>query len=249
MYSFTLLLFGLLFILIISILVYYGLLTTFLEKFNEITGDNNMQATNDDMWANNSDIHATNDDGKDTAGTDPNVEHATTPKVTAASNNLDLDDPQVISNYKLKRKHLKSNGEILCCKIFEDFLGYEVIINSKPAFLINPRTGNRLELDFFDPFTNIAIEYNGMQHYVDGGLHTTSESFVQQKYRDKIKMELASKHNIYLITVPFYEDNYKIVNDKYVKISKITMNEREIKLKAYLLPILKSIKEIQSKEP
>lgn len=75
----------------------------------------------------------------------------------------------------------------------------------RPSWLVNPKTGRRLELDCYNEELNIAGEYNGIQHYkyTPPIFHKTEEDFEEQKYRDKIKRGICRIHNVKLITVPY----------------------------------------------
>lgn len=87
----------------------------------------------------------------------------------------------------------------------------------RPSWLINPKTGRRLELDCYNEELNVAGEYNGRQHYVytPPMFHKTPEAFEEQKYRDKIKRGICNIHNIKLITVPYTVKNKNMM--AYIK--------------------------------
>ena len=147
------------------------------------------------------------------------------------NNNIQNND----NNNNIKK--FKSLGEELACETFEEYLNYKVYNNIRPDFLKNPETGRNLEFDIYDPITKIAIEYNGIQHYYYGTLHTSLHAFEKQKHRDIIKQELAYKNNIHLIHIPYYIDTCKFKNNKYIKIPNITREYRKTKIKEYLYPI------------
>ena len=80
----------------------------------------------------------------------------------------------------------------------------------------------------YDPNTNIAIEYNGIQHYeYPNPFHTSKKEFDYQVYKDKLKEELSDKNGIYLIQIPYYID---------YKNPGVSKEYRREKLKEYLLP-------------
>uniref|UniRef100_A0A6C0AEL1 Uncharacterized protein n=1 Tax=viral metagenome TaxID=1070528 RepID=A0A6C0AEL1_9ZZZZ len=139
-------------------------------------------------------------------------------------------------------RNFKSIPERLTCKVFEEYLGREVLVNYKPDDLKNPETGSSLEWDLYDKESGIIIEYNGEQHYVyPCGYNQTEEHFYNQVYRDELKKKLTAKKNLTLIIIPFTVDICKI-NEKskkgYTKIKKPTEEYREMKIKEYLYPIL-----------
>jgi len=82
--------------------------------------------------------------------------------------------------------------------------------------MINPKTGYSLRLDFFLPKYNIAIEYNGKQHY-DASYHKDEESFEQQQYRDEIKSKFCKDNKIKLITIS-YKQQSDIANVLHIEI-------------------------------
>lgn len=55
-------------------------------------------------------------------------------------------------------------------------------------------------LDFYLPDYNIAIECQGVQHFLDGVFFGSKNSqFKDIKYRDELKFKLCKSHNINLI--------------------------------------------------
>lgn len=135
-----------------------------------------------------------------------------------------------------------TDGEELCCKIFEEYLGRRVLTDFRPNFMKNPKTKRNLELDLYDPLTKIAIEYNGIQHYQESKhFNVTSEKLMKQKERDLMKIELCKKEGVTLIIVPCFVDTYvkdKNGKDRYAGYSK---DKRYEKLYNYLIPILDHI--------
>ena len=74
----------------------------------------------------------------------------------------------------------------------------------RPHFLINPLTGATLELDCYEGSLQLAVEYQGRQHYYySPQFHKTIEDFHKQQDRDKLKAALCSRLGIYLIRVPY----------------------------------------------
>lgn len=93
--------------------------------------------------------------------------------------------------------------EDVCRATLERIFGRE-FPNTRPSFLINPRTGRRLELDCYNKGLNLALEYNGKQHYVYPNYwHRSEGQFKQQQYRDKQKERICREKGITLIKVPY----------------------------------------------
>lgn len=59
--------------------------------------------------------------------------------------------------------------------------------------------------DFFLPNLNLAIEYNGEQHYIENNFFATS--LAEQKRSDKRKELYCKKNNIELLIIPYWEYN------------------------------------------
>lgn len=107
-----------------------------------------------------------------------------------------------------KGRNFKSIGEELCTEILEKHLQREVLNNVRPDFLVNPKTKRKMELDVFDPQTNVAIEYNGIQHYkFPNKFHKSKEEFEAQQYRDDLKCKICKKVGINLISIPYTIDD------------------------------------------
>ncbi len=105
-------------------------------------------------------------------------------------------------------KMLKSLGEIMTLScLIELFPRKEIIVHHRPNWLINSKTMNKMELDFFIPDKNIAVEYNGNQHYAyNKYFHTSREEFEKQIHRDTQKIVICASKNIKLVTIPHQID-------------------------------------------
>jgi hypothetical protein len=71
--------------------------------------------------------------------------------------------------------------------------------NARPGFLVNPRTGERLELDRFYP-PNLAFEFNGAQHHRATARFAQAEVDAQQ-FRDLIKAGICLYRGIHLVII------------------------------------------------
>lgn len=107
---------------------------------------------------------------------------------------------------KVISKWLKNNGiDYKSQKTFPDMKG---------------AGGGFMKLDFYLPSYNIAIEYQGAQHYkpVDafGGL----EQLERQKKNDQLKRDYCKEHNIQLIEIPYWENTENYLS-KYLNIESV----------------------------
>jgi hypothetical protein len=117
------------------------------------------------------------------------------PKYYDHNNNID--------NQKNQKIIKESKGEIQC-KIVLEKLFNKPFTKVRPDFLFNNITKQNLELDLYNKELNLAVEYNGKQHYeYVPYFHKSKDSFYNQQYRDQIKKNLCEKNNIVLIDVPY----------------------------------------------
>lgn len=80
---------------------------------------------------------------------------------------------------------------IVDSKEFED--------NASPGYLVNPFTGERMELDRYYP-GRVAFEFNGPQHYRTTDFATAQE-VEKQRARDRIKAGICEDHGIPLVVI------------------------------------------------
>ena len=79
--------------------------------------------------------------------------------------------------------------------------------------------GQRLRLDIYIPDLQLALEYDGPQHYkYIPGYHKSKEDFLRAKRRDKIKEALCEEQNI--ILVRFSEEDVLLPKSVFRKIKK-----------------------------
>lgn len=76
-------------------------------------------------------------------------------------------------------------------------------IKVRPAFLVNPETKRRLELDCYNEELRLGVEYNGIQHDVfPNPFHHTRDQFDAQQRRDRYKILQCQQAGVRLIVVP-----------------------------------------------
>lgn len=115
------------------------------------------------------------------------------------NNSLESECPYKIWSMSGK----KSKGEDICKSTMEQLYG-KPFYTIRPDFLRNPETGKNLELDCYNHELKMAVEFNGIQHYVwPNFTGQTKEEFINQVRRDEFKVRSCDANGIYLITVPY----------------------------------------------
>lgn len=133
--------------------------------------------------------------------------------------------PKRKDNYQTDKRNRDSKGEIECRRVLENWLK-KPFNKTRPDILRNPVTSdlsssNNLELDCYNEELKLAVEYNGIQHYVfTPFFHKSKDAFHNQKYRDHIKREACEKAGILLIEVPYTVKIENIENFLKNEISK-----------------------------
>lgn len=133
-----------------------------------------------------------------------------------------------IQGFRLKKRLTGSRytqndyhkNEIRLTKIIENYYGYtNVVTGYHPIWAVSNKDV-LLEFDIYIKSLNLAIEYNGQQHYE----HTpffqrTKKIFNQRKRLDRLKLKLAKKNKTKVIIFKYDEPMF----DDYV----ITKVEKE----------------------
>ena len=148
-------------------------------------------------------------------------------------NEYDKEENLYVSEYTNIPKTNK--GEDIVAEVLEEILQSKIKRNIRPNFLKNPESNANLELDCYNEEYAIAVEYNGIQHYkFPSVFHKTEQEFMNQVYRDRLKVKLCDEANVYLIPVPYwvdvYENHESHIKDKDSKY-KYTPVSREIRYK------------------
>lgn len=106
-------------------------------------------------------------------------------------------------SFSVNSNGVQSKGEQECKRVIEE-ITQKPFIKHRPDFLKNEITGKNLELDCYNDELELAIEYNGIQHYeYTPVFHKNKDSFYNTKYRDKMKETLCHKNGVKLIVVPY----------------------------------------------
>lgn len=76
----------------------------------------------------------------------------------------------------------------------------------------------KLRFDFYIPSKNIAIEYQGIQHYKPYSFGSKSLiEYESQVIRDNIKRQFSINNGIELIEIPYYIDTYELIKEEIEK--------------------------------
>lgn len=115
---------------------------------------------------------------------------------------------------KAKKTRAPNTKEEQWRDIFEKITGH-AYPTVRPYWLVNPKTGRKLELDGYSAELRSAFEYNGRQHYeFPNSFHKTREEFDRQVERDALKAETCREMGIDLVVIPYnlsIEDAYQDV--------------------------------------
>jgi len=106
-----------------------------------------------------------------------------------------------ISSIRRRVRSAQPRGEAL----LREFLTLLIALdqyeeNAAPDFLINPYTGELMELDRYYPTVGVAVEFNGAQHYEETDLATFGET-VKQVGRDAMKAFICKARGLELAII------------------------------------------------
>jgi hypothetical protein len=106
----------------------------------------------------------------------------------------------LIEELKAEFSMARHKGEFLMKRLLDLLVYNPYIDNARPDFLINPLTGEPLELDRYFP-DGAGFEHNGTQHYATTDLYDDAEALKQAQSRDLMKSGLCQKAGVALVTV------------------------------------------------
>ena len=116
------------------------------------------------------------------------------------------------NDISIKKDSKDSKAEIICREFLEKHFN-KSFAKIRPAWLKNPITKRCLELDCYNDELKIAIEYNGIQHYIWPNFTNQSyQDFVGQQFRDSFKFIKCKELGIELIIVPYTVKHNDIPN-------------------------------------
>ena len=120
-----------------------------------------------------------------------------------------------ISDYKWK-------SEELCFKYVQELYKHNTVIHQHRPYFLRTDTG-QLSYDIFICGKNIAIEYQGKQHFEPIDFFGGKENFETQQKRDEIKRKLSKENNVHLVYVNYWEDITKELIKS--KVSEVLKND------------------------
>lgn len=96
----------------------------------------------------------------------------------------------------------RSELHIQARRIIKDLFSTVRVLEEVP---IKPRFKTQF-LDFYLPVNKLAIEVNGEQHYKFSQFyHSSASAFLEQKKRDRDKIDWCELNNITLVVLPYNE--------------------------------------------
>ena len=140
--------------------------------------------------------------------------------------NVDYFHPkQIINKFKDINNSSSSKGEKKCKDVLEYFFNTP-FEKSRPDFLFNPETGRNLEFDMFNIDLNLALEYQGRQHYefIPFFHKNGMNDLYKQISHDQLKLDICRKLNINIIIVPYYVQISDISDFIYDELQKMNYN-------------------------
>ncbi len=113
-------------------------------------------------------------------------------------------DAEERSSYKIPVNRWVSEEQVynIVKKLFKE---YNVYYQYRPFYLISS-IGGQMSYDIFISKLNIAIEYQGKQHFEPIEYFGGEEAYKRTVKRDKEKLELSKKNDITLVYVNYWED-------------------------------------------
>jgi len=115
-----------------------------------------------------------------------------------------ISPSNVLRGYGCPRCNL-SKGEIKIINLLkENNIPFINQFRYKDLFYFSNK--RKLSFDFYIPYKNLLIEYNGKQHYEPIEYFGGNDAFKHQQNRDKLKVEYCKKNNINLLVIKYDED-------------------------------------------
>lgn len=117
-------------------------------------------------------------------------------------------------NTYIKPVHKWKTEELVYKYIKKIYKGYNVIYQHRPFFL-RGETGGQMSYDIFITGLDIAIEYQGKQHFEPVDFFGGEEGFKRTVKRDELKRQLSIKNGIKLVYINYWENiNLELLKQK-----------------------------------
>jgi hypothetical protein len=101
--------------------------------------------------------------------------------------------------------HNKSQSQILLSEILRSILSKDMEMEYDAHFSLMEHRGNHpVQLDIWIPYFNLAIEYQGVQHYIEDGFVHGDATMTNMNRRDRMKEDICNRYHISLIVFPFW---------------------------------------------
>jgi len=136
-------------------------------------------------------------------------------RCTLCNHVFSITPSDLLSGYKYCFCHL-STGEK---KIVSFLQEWDIYFEPQKTFK-DCKYINKLKFDFYIPFLNAVIEFNGKQHYESIEYFGGILGFQKTQIRDNIKKEYCVKNNFTFIEIPYY-DFQKIDDILFNKFNKL----------------------------
>ena len=123
---------------------------------------------------------------------DPLVERSSDVAVSETARDL-------MADFRSPSRGAPVSGEARCRELLERWFG-RPFPKVRPDWLVNPKTGHRLELDCFNEELRLAVEYDGIQHSVFvPHFHASEAAFAAQQERDRAKEAACAERGVALV--------------------------------------------------
>ena len=124
------------------------------------------------------------------------------------------------ASYYLKPTNKWVTEELVYNLTKKIFKNYNVIYQHRPYFL-KSSIGGQMSYDIFISGLNIAIEYQGKQHFEPIDFFGGKIGFGKVKIRDAEKLKLSNDHGVKLIYINYWEDvNEELIRSRVEEIIK-----------------------------
>lgn len=147
---------------------------------------------------------------------------------------VNISEKLIREYYKKLKKNLRSienkirtnKGYNIVGSLYNESLLFKLIQSAFPHYEIisqySPNWLGRQRIDIFIKELNLAIEYNGKQHYEPVMYFGGNEGYLKTVFRDKIKKKKCFKNGCKLIEVKYDEDLYRFVESLKNEFNRIT---------------------------